>query len=91
MGIRTKYDENIFVNGHSSVWGSYWHPHLGWGYKCCYSFDKKSKCRGEEGKIETIKKEYELENKLKREKEEEEKRRIEEENKKFRPVQKVVV
>jgi hypothetical protein len=42
---------------------------LGWGYKCCFSFDKKSKCRGEEGKIETIKKEYELELRVKQEKE----------------------
>jgi hypothetical protein len=43
------------------VWGSYWHPILGWGYKCCFSFDKNAKCKGEEGKIETIKIEYEIE------------------------------
>ena len=67
VGIRSKYEEDIHENEHSSVWGSYWHPMLGWGFKCCYSFDKKSKCKGEEGKIETIKREYELEIKTKRE------------------------
>jgi len=71
VGIRSKYEEDIHENGHSSVWGSYWHPILGWGFKCCYSFDKKSTCKGEEGKIETIKREYELEIKTKREQEEE--------------------
>ncbi len=70
IGISTKYEENVFDNGHSTVWGSYWHPVLGWGYRCCYSFDKKSKCKGEEGKIETIKREYEIEMQAKREKEE---------------------
>jgi hypothetical protein len=65
VGIRSKYEEDLHKNGHTSVWGSYWHPILGWAYKCCYSFDKKSKCKGEEGKIETIKREYELEVKQK--------------------------
>jgi pre-mRNA-processing factor SLU7 len=60
-GIVSKYDEDVHENEHSSVWGSYWHPILGWAYKCCYSFEKIGKCRGEEGRIETIKKEYELE------------------------------
>lgn len=58
IGIKSKYEEDVHSNGHSSVWGSYWHNHFGWGYKCCYSFDKRSKCRGEEGKVETIKTEY---------------------------------
>ena len=61
LGVVSKYEEDIHENGHSTVWGSYWHPVLGWGYRCCFSFDKKGKCRGEESKVETIKKEYELE------------------------------
>lgn len=59
--MKSKYDEDVFTNGHTSVWGSYWHAHLGWGYRCCFSFDLHGKCRGEEGKVETIKREYELE------------------------------
>lgn len=51
VGIMSKYQEDIHEQGHSTVWGSYWHPVLGWGYKCCFSFDKNSKCNGEEGKI----------------------------------------
>ena len=61
VGIRSKYEEDVYENDHQSVWGSYWHETLGWGYRCCYSFDRKSKCKGEEGKIDTIKREYELE------------------------------
>ena len=81
--IKSKYEEDVHENGHQAVWGSYWNKMLGWGYKCCFSFDKRSKCRGEEGKIETIKREYELEMKVKLEKEAEEQKRIEEQNKKF--------
>ena len=85
--VKTKYEEDVFENGHQSVWGSYWHPVFGWGYRCCYSFDKKVKCRGEEGRVETIKREYELQIKLNREKEEAERIRVEEENKKFKPLE----
>ena len=67
--VRSKYEEDIFVNNHTSVWGSYWHPHFGWGYRCCLGFSKHAQCRGEEQKRETIKKEYEWELQVKREKE----------------------
>lgn len=43
-GIRSKYEEDVHTNGHTSVWGSYWHKHFGWGYRCCYSYDKNSQC-----------------------------------------------
>ena len=66
----------MHLDGHSSVWGSYWHIKFGWGYKCCLSFDKKSKCRGEESKIETIKKEYEYDFELKKGLEEEQKKYV---------------
>ena len=26
LGVKSKYEEDVFENGHSSVWGSYWHP-----------------------------------------------------------------
>jgi hypothetical protein len=43
--IRSKYeplvDLNLGVKGvHSTVWGSFWDPIKGWGYKCCKSHKK---------------------------------------------------
>ncbi|KAJ3425344.1 pre-mRNA-splicing factor slu7 [Anaeramoeba flamelloides] len=42
--VKSKYDEDTFINGHTSVWGSYWNDGK-WGYKCCKSFGKNSKCK----------------------------------------------
>ncbi|EZA58552.1 Pre-mRNA-splicing factor SLU7 [Ooceraea biroi] len=47
--IRSKYEEDVFPNNHTSVWGSYWQEGK-WGYKCCFSFIKNSYCTGESGK-----------------------------------------
>lgn len=47
--IRSKYEEDIYPNNHSSVWGSYWHAGQ-WGFRCCHSFIKNSYCTGEAGK-----------------------------------------
>ena len=47
--IRSRYEEDIYPNNHTSVWGSYWHEHR-WGYQCCHSFIKNSYCTGEAGK-----------------------------------------
>ncbi len=47
---RTKYEEDVYINNHNSVWGSYFDDELGWGYSCCLSHDKFSECKGEEGK-----------------------------------------
>ncbi|CAD1478703.1 unnamed protein product [Heterotrigona itama] len=47
--IRSKYEEDVYPNNHTSVWGSYWHAGK-WGYKCCYSFLKNSYCTGNAGK-----------------------------------------
>ena len=44
----SKYQEDEYINNHSSVWGSWWHD-FRWGYKCCRSFVKNSYCTGEEG------------------------------------------
>lgn len=35
------------VRGHVQAWGSFYHKIFGWGYKCCYSFDFNSLCKGE--------------------------------------------
>ena len=46
---KSKYPEDVFINNHSSVWGSWWKD-FQWGYACCHSIVKNSYCTGEEGK-----------------------------------------
>lgn len=38
----------VFVNNHTTVWGSYWAEGK-WGYKCCRSNIKNSYCTGQAG------------------------------------------
>jgi pre-mRNA-processing factor SLU7 len=48
---RTKYEEDIFVNNHTSVWGSYYsRARESWGYRCCHSLLRNSYCTGEVGR-----------------------------------------
>lgn len=47
---KSKYPEDVFLNNHASVWGSWW-SNFQWGYACCHSTIKNSYCTGEEGKI----------------------------------------
>ncbi|XP_063784836.1 pre-mRNA-splicing factor SLU7 [Pseudophryne corroboree] len=47
---RSKYEEDVLINNHRCIWGSYWKDGR-WGYKCCHSFVKMSYCTGEAGKI----------------------------------------
>lgn len=48
--IPSKYEENIFINGHSTVWGSYFHKGaFQWGYADDHSLIKMSYCTGAEG------------------------------------------
>lgn len=47
--VRSKYEEDILINNHTCIWGSYWKDGR-WGYKCCHSFVKMSYCTGEDGK-----------------------------------------
>ncbi|XP_013790596.1 pre-mRNA-splicing factor SLU7-like, partial [Limulus polyphemus] len=47
--IRSRYEEDVCINNHTSVWGSYWKDGH-WGYKCCHSLIKNSYCTGESGK-----------------------------------------
>jgi pre-mRNA-processing factor SLU7 len=46
---RSKYQEDVFTNNHTSVWGSWWRD-FRWGYACCHSTTKNSYCTGEEGR-----------------------------------------
>ncbi|KAH8878909.1 pre-mRNA-splicing factor SLU7 [Thozetella sp. PMI_491] len=46
---RSKYPEDVLVNNHNAVWGSWW-TDFQWGYACCHSLIKNSYCTGEEGK-----------------------------------------
>ncbi|XP_046977936.1 pre-mRNA-splicing factor Slu7 [Vanessa cardui] len=46
---KSKYEEDVMINNHTSVWGSFWKDGQ-WGYKCCHSFIKMSYCVGEAGK-----------------------------------------
>ena len=47
---KSKYPEDVFINNHTSVWGSWW-SNFRWGYSCCHSTIKNSYCTGEEGKL----------------------------------------
>lgn len=46
---KSKYAEDVLVNNHKSVWGSWW-SNFKWGYACCHSTVKNSYCTGEAGK-----------------------------------------
>ncbi|CAF99162.1 unnamed protein product, partial [Tetraodon nigroviridis] len=45
---RSKYEEDVLINNHTCIWGSYWKDGR-WGYKCCHSMVKQSYCTGETG------------------------------------------
>ncbi|XP_054453715.1 pre-mRNA-splicing factor SLU7 [Anoplopoma fimbria] len=45
---RSKYEEDVIINNHNCIWGSFWKDGF-WGYKCCHSMVKQSYCTGESG------------------------------------------
>lgn len=47
--VKSKYAEDVLINNHTSIWGSWW-SNFQWGYDCCHSTIKNSYCTGEEGK-----------------------------------------
>ena len=49
LAAKSKYPEDVFINNHRSVWGSWWR-NFQWGYACCHSTVKNSYCTGEQGK-----------------------------------------
>uniref|UniRef100_A0A8C5PA64 Pre-mRNA-splicing factor SLU7 n=1 Tax=Leptobrachium leishanense TaxID=445787 RepID=A0A8C5PA64_9ANUR len=46
---RSKYEEDVLMNNHTCIWGSFWKDGR-WGFKCCHSFVKMSYCTGEAGR-----------------------------------------
>lgn len=48
---RSRYEEDVFENNHTSVWGSWYDMNQGvWGYRCCHNTLPRSYCTGEAGK-----------------------------------------
>ncbi|KAL3907397.1 MAG: hypothetical protein SGARI_003556, partial [Bacillariaceae sp.] len=48
---KSKYEEDIFINGHNTVWGSYFHMGaFTWGYADDHSLIRNSYCTGAAGK-----------------------------------------
>lgn len=45
---KSKYEEDVYINNHTSVWGSWWKDHQ-WGYKCCKQTIRNSYCTGSAG------------------------------------------
>ena len=45
---KSKYEEDVYINNHTSVWGSFWEAGQ-WGYACCHSLIKNSYCTGKSG------------------------------------------
>lgn len=45
---KSKYEEDVYINNHTSVWGSWWKDHQ-WGYRCCQQTVKNSYCTGVAG------------------------------------------
>ncbi|KAI6897447.1 hypothetical protein KC348_g17736 [Hortaea werneckii] len=46
---KSMYAEDVLINNHTSVWGSWWRD-FAWGYACCHSTVKNSFCTGDAGK-----------------------------------------
>ncbi|KAL1828961.1 hypothetical protein ACET3Z_007373 [Daucus carota] len=46
---KSKYEEDVYINNHTTVWGSWWNNHQYWGYKCCKQSIRNSYCTGAAG------------------------------------------
>ncbi|KAI0358435.1 pre-mRNA-splicing factor SLU7 [Trametes cingulata] len=48
--VKSKYPEDVYINNHTAVWGSWYDVTTGqWGYACCHSSIHMSYCTGEAG------------------------------------------
>jgi pre-mRNA-processing factor SLU7 len=48
---KSKYPEDVFINNHTAIWGSWYDPSSDtWGFACCHSIVHLSYCAGEAGK-----------------------------------------
>ena len=51
VALKSKYEEDVFMNGHWTVWGSFFHKGaFQWGYADDHSLMKNSYCTGENGR-----------------------------------------
>lgn len=51
VALKSKYEEDILINGHWTVWGSYFHKGaFQWGYADDHSLLKNSYCTGDNGR-----------------------------------------
>jgi len=47
---KSKYPEDVLINNHTAIWGSWYDTSTGvWGYACCHSTIHVSYCSGEAG------------------------------------------
>eukprot|EP01105_Mastigella_eilhardi_P021274 TRINITY_DN5137_c1_g1_i3.p1 TRINITY_DN5137_c1_g1~~TRINITY_DN5137_c1_g1_i3.p1 ORF type:complete len:459 (-),score=171.77 TRINITY_DN5137_c1_g1_i3:59-1435(-) len=46
---RSRWEEDVLINNHTAVWGSWWQDSQ-WGYSCCHLLIKNSYCTGEAGR-----------------------------------------
>jgi pre-mRNA-processing factor SLU7 len=54
--VLSRYEEDVMVGNHTSVWGSWYDLERGiWGYACCHNTTKHSYCSGEDGKAAALK------------------------------------
>ncbi|KAI0785662.1 pre-mRNA-splicing factor SLU7 [Abortiporus biennis] len=45
--VKSKYPEDVYINNHTAVWGSWYDPSSGeWGFACCHSTVHLSYCTG---------------------------------------------
>ncbi|CAI5971567.1 unnamed protein product [Closterium sp. NIES-65] len=44
----SRYEEDVLVNNHTAVWGSWWGGGV-WGYACCHQTTRMSYCTGASG------------------------------------------
>lgn len=52
LNQKSKYEENVFINGHTTVWGSYFHKGaFKWGYADDHSLMRNSYCTGINGRV----------------------------------------
>jgi len=45
---KSKWEEDVLINNHKTIWGSYWEDGK-WGYGCCRQTVKNSYCTGQAG------------------------------------------
>lgn len=57
---KSKYEEDLLSNDHTSAWGSWYNRFLGWGYDCCHSNDKTSYCVGLKGRERALARELKV-------------------------------